>query len=132
MVTEETALQVSVTAFPLIALVATYAVDSIGEDDGIKYRILVLVLGLSAVARVAPAIFTGLAGATTDIHTNELMLNLGESVGLVVLLTVVVMLKESLEGYENSRETLIVLSSTFLALLVMFRIVLPALEGILH
>lgn len=128
MISEGTALQVAVTAFPLIALVATYAVDSIRETDSVKYRILVLVLGLGAVATVAPAIFVGLAGPTTEVDTGALLLNLGKSVGLVLFLTVAVMLKESLEGQEDQIERLKVLLGTFISLIIMFQVFFPGIE----
>jgi len=130
MVSEETALQVAITAFPIIALVATYSVDSIVDEDPLWYRAAVLALGLSALATVAPAIYTGIAGGFTDIKTNELLINLAESVTFVVGLTILVMFKETFVGIEDQRDKLIVLLGVLTFMLVMFQLILPWAESL--
>lgn len=133
MVSEETALQIAVTSVPLSALVATYAVDSIQADDPAWYRILVLGLGLATIGAVAPGIFLGLAGATIDIKTSEMLVSLGEGAALLFVLTLVVMFKESLRGLDEEKgwDHILILGAGGLLMLLILEYVLPEVESLL-
>lgn len=104
-------LTLAAISFPLMALVATFAIESVDTDEGYWYRIITGGLGICTVATGAIGSFQAFTGYYYEIFIPEAMGFTAASFGIAFILTILVIINEVREGVENHRTDLAIVVS---------------------
>lgn len=103
-------------AFPLIALVTTYAIDSVGNDDSIYYRVVVGGLALVTILTGAIGALLALAGYGLNQYQADAVWYTFLSFCTAGFLTIIVIVSEVLRGVEHPKGQVGVLAGLLILL----------------
>jgi len=100
---DSNSLDVAAVAFPIIALTASFAINSVDDDDETLYRGVVGGVGLMALIPAAIAALLAIYSGATQAQIPETPIYLFVSVFATIVLTSVVLIRESVRGQENEK-----------------------------
>jgi hypothetical protein len=109
MASESTAqnLQFAALAIPVLALVMSVAIDSVNQDDSAAYRGFVGGIGVLTLGTTMTVIILGIFSSIIPIKPVEVVRSLIYTSVLVGVLSIVVIIKESLREIENDDKELL-------------------------
>lgn len=102
-------LAVGTFVFSVIALIANFSINAIGDDDPNGYRIAVGGFGICAIVPASIAVFLAIYGIAVDTVIPEIPLYVGVAVAFGLILTMTVVIYEILRGIESEERIITIL-----------------------
>lgn len=117
-------LDLAALALPIIALTASFAVNSIDDEDDIWYRGAVGGFGIFALIPAAIATCLAVVSYITGRTIGGIGIYVFLSVFATIILTSIVLVHESLRGQEldEAWKTLLILSAAIVVVVVIFEV----------